>query len=123
MDTADSSLAGDCLYPDGHRQPRGHDPRTASHVDPLLAAAAPLPDVVRRPLDFLPALCRETAPASRRAGGVKSMTDKSASELIDRKIEGLGGWRGEKLSRLRTLIREADPQVSEELKRAKARHT
>ena len=48
------------------------------------------------------------------------MTDKSPSELIDAKIDGLGGWRREKLSRLRALIREADPQVSEELKWAKA---
>jgi hypothetical protein len=40
----------------------------------------------------------------------------SPSHLIDAKIEGLGGWRGETLSRLRNLIREADPQVVEAVK-------
>jgi hypothetical protein len=40
----------------------------------------------------------------------------SASELIDAKIEGLGDWRGEMLSRLRALIQEAVPDVAEEWK-------
>ena len=40
----------------------------------------------------------------------------SASELIDARIEELGGWRGDMLSRLRALIREADPEVIEEWK-------
>lgn len=40
----------------------------------------------------------------------------SASELIDAKIEELGDWRGEMLARLRALIREADPEVVEEVK-------
>ena len=40
----------------------------------------------------------------------------SASELIDEKIAVLGDWRGEMLSRLRALIKEADPEVVEELK-------
>ena len=41
---------------------------------------------------------------------------KSPSELIDARIEALGDWRGETLSRLRTLIKEADPEVVEEWK-------
>ncbi len=40
----------------------------------------------------------------------------SASELIDARIEELGDWRGEMLSRLRSLVREADPEVVEEWK-------
>jgi hypothetical protein len=40
----------------------------------------------------------------------------SASELIDARIRELGDWRGEMLSRLRTLIKEADPEVVEEWK-------
>jgi hypothetical protein len=40
----------------------------------------------------------------------------SPSELIDARIEELGDWRGEMLARLRALIREADPQVTEEWK-------
>ncbi|HET7460151.1 MAG TPA: DUF1801 domain-containing protein, partial [Longimicrobium sp.] len=43
-----------------------------------------------------------------------------ASEQIDARIAGLGDWRGETLSRMRTLIREADPEVVEEWKWAKA---
>jgi len=41
---------------------------------------------------------------------------ESPSELIDARIEELGDWRGEMLARLRALIREADPEVSEEWK-------
>jgi hypothetical protein len=41
---------------------------------------------------------------------------ESASELIDAKIAALGDWRGEMLSRLRALIKEADPEVTEEWK-------
>jgi hypothetical protein len=39
-----------------------------------------------------------------------------ASELISAKIAQLGGWRGETLARMRALIREADPDVREEVK-------
>jgi hypothetical protein len=45
-----------------------------------------------------------------------SKTAESPSELIDARIEGLGDWRGEMLSRLRALIKEADPEVVEEWK-------
>ena len=41
---------------------------------------------------------------------------ESPSELIDARIEELGDWRGEMLSRLRALIKEADPDVVEEWK-------
>ena len=40
----------------------------------------------------------------------------SPSELIDARIEQLGDWRGEMLSRLRALIKAADPGVTEEWK-------
>jgi hypothetical protein len=40
----------------------------------------------------------------------------SAPELISKRIAELGDWRGETLSRVRTLIKEADPDVVEELK-------
>lgn len=42
--------------------------------------------------------------------------DKSPSQLIDARIEELGDWRGKMLSRLRTLVKEADPEVIEEWK-------
>src|SRR5665647_248634 len=41
---------------------------------------------------------------------------QSASELISKRIAELGDWRGETLSRMRKLIKEADPDVVEELK-------
>jgi hypothetical protein len=41
---------------------------------------------------------------------------ESASQLIDAKIHELGDWRGEMLSRLRALIKQADPEVLEECK-------
>ena len=46
--------------------------------------------------------------------------EKSASERIDEKIAELADWRGETLSRMRELIKEADPEVVEEWKWAKA---
>jgi hypothetical protein len=50
--------------------------------------------------------------------GMKSrpQESKSPSQLIDARIEELGDWRGRMLSRLRTLVKEADPQVVEEWK-------
>jgi len=41
---------------------------------------------------------------------------QSASELISQRIAELGDWRGETLSRMRQLIKEADPDVVEEWK-------
>src|ERR1700704_4549712 len=41
---------------------------------------------------------------------------QSASELISKRIAELGDWRGETLSRMRTLIKKADPDVVEEWK-------
>lgn len=46
----------------------------------------------------------------------RSKRPESPSELIDARIEDLGDWRGEMLSRLRVLIKEADPEVAEEWK-------
>jgi hypothetical protein len=45
-----------------------------------------------------------------------SQKTKSPSQLIDARIKELGDWRGKMLSRLRTLIKEADPEVVEEWK-------
>jgi hypothetical protein len=45
-----------------------------------------------------------------------STEGRSASELIDKRIAELGDWRGETLSRMRKLIKEADPDVVEEVK-------
>jgi len=53
------------------------------------------------------------------AGKMKKSRSKRAespSELIDGRIEDRGDWRGEILSRIRTLIKQADPEVVEEWK-------
>ena len=49
----------------------------------------------------------------KKSGSQKS---ESPSQLIDARIKELGDWRGEMLSRLRTLVKEADPEVVEEWK-------
>jgi hypothetical protein len=46
----------------------------------------------------------------------ESQESKSPSQLIDERIKELGDWRGKMLSRLRTLVKEADPAVVEEWK-------
>ena len=45
-----------------------------------------------------------------------SQKSKSPSQLIDARIKELGDWRGKMLSRLRTLVKQADPEVVEEWK-------
>jgi hypothetical protein len=49
----------------------------------------------------------------KKSGSQKS---ESPAQLIDARIEELGDWRGEMLSRVRTLVKEADPEVVEEWK-------
>ena len=56
-----------------------------------------------------PARSRETRPSGAGAG-------ESASEVISKRIAALGDWRGKTLSRMRTLVKEADPDVVEEVK-------
>jgi hypothetical protein len=45
-----------------------------------------------------------------------AQNDESPAEMIDAKIKELGDWRGEKLARVRALIKQADPDVVEEWK-------
>ena len=47
---------------------------------------------------------------------IGSQGNESASRLIDGRIKELNDWRGETLSRVRTLIKQADPDVLEEWK-------
>src|SRR5262245_50599425 len=46
----------------------------------------------------------------------KGQASGSASHRVDARIEELNDWRGETLARVRTLIRQADPEVVEEWK-------
>jgi hypothetical protein len=45
-----------------------------------------------------------------------ALPSESASGLIDKRIEELGDWRGITLSKIRELIKEADPEIVEEWK-------
>ncbi|ARQ01999.1 DUF1801 domain-containing protein [Pseudorhodoplanes sinuspersici] len=51
----------------------------------------------------------KTAPKKEKAGDCPS-------RLIDAKIAALGDWRGETLARVRALIKQADPDIAEEVK-------
>ena len=59
---------------------------------------------------------RSKVQPARSTAPVTAGPDASACELIDAKIEGLADWRGEMLARLRSLIKQADPEVTEEWK-------
>jgi hypothetical protein len=54
------------------------------------------------------------APRPKRSR--EQATGRSASRLIDQRIRDLGGWRGGTLARMRALILEADPEMTEEWK-------
>jgi hypothetical protein len=45
-----------------------------------------------------------------------SQKTRSPSKLIDERIKELGDWRGEMLSRVRTLVKKAEPEAVEEWK-------
>ena len=54
--------------------------------------------------------------ATTKKGSAKGAANDSPSRLIDARIKKLGGWRGETLARVRGIIRQADPDVVEEVK-------
>src|SRR5213594_2193787 len=58
-------------------------------------------------------MCRRKNDMKKKIGSKK---DESPARLIDARIEELDDWRGEMLSRLRALIKQADPEVVEEWK-------
>src|SRR3954468_897480 len=52
----------------------------------------------------------------KKAASQKTTNSPSPSQLIDGRIKELGDWRGKTLSRVRALIKQADPEVVEEWK-------
>jgi hypothetical protein len=52
----------------------------------------------------------------KRKSNAKEEKPRSASRLIDARIKELGDWRGKTLARVRSLIKQADPEVVEEWK-------
>jgi hypothetical protein len=54
--------------------------------------------------------------SSPKTKSLKTNKNNSPSQMIDARIKELGDWRGKMLSQLRTLIKDADPEVVEEWK-------
>src|SRR6188474_432370 len=65
-----------------------------------------------------PPFHRADSRLKRETGMTKSgsQKSKSPSQLIDARIKELSDWRGKTLSRIRALVKQADPEVVEELK-------
>ena len=59
---------------------------------------------------------RKTTNMTKTASMKADDAAASPSQLIDARIAGLSDWRGEMLARARDLIREADPEIVEEVK-------
>jgi hypothetical protein len=57
-----------------------------------------------------------TTMKQRESGSKEGKGEDSSSQLIDARIKELSDWRGETLARVRTLIKQADPEVVEEWK-------
>src|SRR5262249_40045809 len=103
-------------------QVRSHDRLLAG--DPVARSSRNTPEMrkkgsrLRLAKPFL--VARQGPQALGLVGGydtsVRRKKRKSPSRLIDEKIKELGDWRGKMLSRLRTLIKQADPGVVEEWK-------
>src|SRR5882757_5660562 len=58
----------------------------------------------------------KTATKTKKSGSNEGKAADSPSQLIDARIKKLGDWRGKMLARVRTLIKQADPEVVEEVK-------
>jgi len=64
----------------------------------------------------MPASKSRPAAAKATKAAAAPAAAESPAALIDAKIQALGDWRGDLLTRLRALMREADPEVVEEWK-------
>ncbi|WP_076347084.1 DUF1801 domain-containing protein [Paludisphaera borealis] len=79
----------------------------ASEAKPLELLAGGDPQIAKADGD---------APVPAGIRSREQATGEPASRLIDQRIRDLGGWRGETLARMRALILEADPEMTEEWK-------
>jgi hypothetical protein len=59
---------------------------------------------------------KKATPTMKKSGSKEAKEGDSPSQLIDARIKELGDWRGETLARVRSLIKQADPEVVEEWK-------
>ncbi len=90
------------------------EPRPSTRTLPRKNKVTPVQGRSRR------ASARSKAPpkavSGAAAAAIRREPASPASRLIDQRILELGGWRGETLARVRALILEADPEVTEEWK-------
>jgi hypothetical protein len=63
-----------------------------------------------------PAAPKRTSKKSAKSGSREGKGGDSPAQLIDARIKELSDWRGETLARVRSLIKQADPEVVEEWK-------
>src|SRR5262249_10708611 len=119
LDSSEPSLAFHCLHGDGHRQLHragaGRRRPAAAALGALPAVAAARLAALQRSLLVRPAVRYKVAWEESMTKSSASGT-QSASKLISDRIAELGDWRGKTLSRMRTLIKNADPEVVEEWK-------
>jgi hypothetical protein len=59
---------------------------------------------------------KKATTTTKKSGSEEGKGGDSFSQLIDARIKELSDWRGETLARVRTLIKQADPEVVEEWK-------
>src|SRR5215510_7758780 len=133
MDSPDPPLAFNDLYGDRRRQLRRHGIGGTSCVDRLLATAPTLSAPAQRSVLVCAAVCHQmgqrvteaaesmmkkvTTTTKKRTGGSKEGSGgHTPSQLIDARIKELSDWRGKTLARIRSLIKQADPEVVEEWK-------
>jgi hypothetical protein len=62
----------------------------------------------------------KATPKPRKPAATKISASTDGARRVDARIEAVGGWRGELLSKLRRLIHEADQEIGEDCKWAKA---
>jgi hypothetical protein len=68
---------------------------------------------IQRPIK---AASKKPKAGAKAKPGASEAKPIDASRLIDQRIRDLGGWRAETLARIRALILEADPEMTEECK-------
>jgi hypothetical protein len=61
-------------------------------------------------------MLKKTTMKKTKSGAKEAKGGDSPSHLIDARIKKPGDWRGETLARVRSLIKQADPDVVEEVK-------
>src|SRR5688500_13635938 len=118
MDSADSPLAVHCVHVDRPRQLRIHDARATSRMGDVLTTASTRAAAIQRPVPLCPALHEQIGRRRTRLIATSELTmttnTKATAKATARASSGEGDWRNDTLARMRTLILEADPEMTEE---------